>query len=85
MTATTVSTAEVRKFDRMAARWWDPRGPMRPLHLGPVSAVQVSQDAAPVLFAATDDPAVAVLDALTGQLRHMEKNLGQTPWLLLNP
>ena len=32
MTATTVSTAEVRKFDRMAARWWDPRGPMRPLH-----------------------------------------------------
>ncbi len=32
MTATTVSTAEVRKFDRMAARWWDPRGPMKPLH-----------------------------------------------------
>jgi 2-polyprenyl-6-hydroxyphenyl methylase / 3-demethylubiquinone-9 3-methyltransferase len=23
---------EVEKFDRLAARWWDPRGPMAPLH-----------------------------------------------------
>jgi methylamine dehydrogenase heavy chain len=68
------------KTHHRIARW-----PMRPLRLGPVSAVQVSQDAAPVLFAGTDDPGVAVLDALTGQLRHMEKNLGQSPWLLLNP
>jgi 2-polyprenyl-6-hydroxyphenyl methylase/3-demethylubiquinone-9 3-methyltransferase len=28
----TVSAAEVGKFDRLAARWWDPRGPMKPLH-----------------------------------------------------
>ena len=28
----TVSTAEVSKFDRLARRWWDPNGPMRPLH-----------------------------------------------------
>jgi len=68
------------KTHHRIARW-----PMRPLRLGPISAVQVSQDAAPVLFAGTDDPGVAVLDALTGQLRHMEKNLGQSPWLLLNP
>lgn len=27
-----VSTAEVARFDRLAARWWDPRGPLRPLH-----------------------------------------------------
>jgi 2-polyprenyl-6-hydroxyphenyl methylase/3-demethylubiquinone-9 3-methyltransferase len=27
-----VSAAEVRKFDRLASRWWDPNGPMRPLH-----------------------------------------------------
>ena len=27
-----VSAAEVRKFDRLASRWWDPGGPMRPLH-----------------------------------------------------
>jgi 2-polyprenyl-6-hydroxyphenyl methylase/3-demethylubiquinone-9 3-methyltransferase len=23
---------EIEKFDRLAARWWDPRGPMAPLH-----------------------------------------------------
>ena len=28
----TVSTAEVSKFDRLARRWWDPNGPMKPLH-----------------------------------------------------
>lgn len=27
-----VSAAEVRKFDRLASRWWDPNGPMQPLH-----------------------------------------------------
>lgn len=24
--------AEIAKFDRIAAQWWDPHGPMRPLH-----------------------------------------------------
>ena len=28
----TVSAAEVARFDALAARWWDPDGPMRPLH-----------------------------------------------------
>jgi 2-polyprenyl-6-hydroxyphenyl methylase / 3-demethylubiquinone-9 3-methyltransferase len=28
----TASSAEIAKFDRMAARWWDPEGPMAPLH-----------------------------------------------------
>jgi len=28
----TVSAEEVRRFDALAARWWDPDGPMRPLH-----------------------------------------------------
>ena len=31
MTGTAVE-AEVRKFGALAARWWDPDGPMRPLH-----------------------------------------------------
>ena len=48
----------------------------------PVVAVQVSQDDAPILFAATDNADVAVFDALTGELRHVEKQLGQTPWML---
>ena len=28
----TVSTAEIKKFDRLARSWWDPNGPMKPLH-----------------------------------------------------
>ena len=28
----TVSAAEIEKFDRLASRWWDPNGPMKPLH-----------------------------------------------------
>ncbi len=32
MTSGTVSTTEVQKFDQLAARWWDPNGPMKPLH-----------------------------------------------------
>jgi len=27
-----VDQSELRKFSEMAARWWDPQGPMRPLH-----------------------------------------------------
>ena len=27
-----VSAAEIARFDALAARWWDPAGPMRPLH-----------------------------------------------------
>jgi methylamine dehydrogenase heavy chain len=53
--------------------------------LSRVLAVQVSQDSAPILFAATDTADVAVLDALSGHVRHIEKHLGQTPWMLLNP
>lgn len=29
---TTVSPDEVARFAALASRWWDPRGPMRPLH-----------------------------------------------------
>jgi methylamine dehydrogenase heavy chain len=51
----------------------------------PVIALQVSQDPAPLLFGATDKSDVAVFDALTGRLKHVEKQLGQTAWFLLNP
>jgi 2-polyprenyl-6-hydroxyphenyl methylase/3-demethylubiquinone-9 3-methyltransferase len=30
--ASSVLTAEVARFDALAAQWWDPTGPMRPLH-----------------------------------------------------
>src|SRR5450432_4144441 len=32
MSSGTVSLEEVRKFGRLASRWWDPNGPMKPLH-----------------------------------------------------
>jgi methylamine dehydrogenase heavy chain len=68
------------KTHQRVARW-----PVASQKLSPVLAVQVSQDDAPILFAATDRADVAVFDALTGQLRHVEKQLGQTPWLMLTP
>jgi methylamine dehydrogenase heavy chain len=77
-----VGGTEIWVFDtashRRLARW--PVGT-----LGTVVAVQVSQDSAPLLFAATDSSSVAVLDALTGRVKHVEKHLGQTPWMMLNP
>ena len=32
MVESTVSADEVARFDALASRWWDPKGPMRPLH-----------------------------------------------------
>lgn len=76
--------SEIWEFDmkshQRVARW-----PVTVQKLAPVIAVQVSQDDAPILFAATDRSDVAVFDALTGHLRHVEKQLGQTSWLMLNP
>ena len=76
--------SEIWVFDmashRRLARW-----PLQAHGLSSVLAIQVSQDAAPLLFAATDAADLAVLDALTGRLRHVEKHLGQSPWMLLNP
>jgi 2-polyprenyl-6-hydroxyphenyl methylase / 3-demethylubiquinone-9 3-methyltransferase len=32
MSEMSVSPAEVARFNALASRWWDPKGPMRPLH-----------------------------------------------------
>jgi methylamine dehydrogenase heavy chain len=61
--------------------------------LAPVYAVNVSQDAAPLLFAGNDRGELAVIDALSGQVKHVEKHIGQPPrgaccastWLMLHP
>jgi methylamine dehydrogenase heavy chain len=74
---------EIWVFDvashRRLARW-----PVHPAGLAPVLVVQVSQDRTPLLFAATDTD-LAVFDALDGRLRHIERHLGQTLWMLLTP
>ncbi len=75
---------EIWVFDmvshRRLARW-----PMKAWGLSRVIVVQVTQDPAPVLFAATETADVAVIDALSGQIRHVERKLGQTPWMMLTP
>ena len=76
---TEVWVFDLRTHHRIA-RW-----PTAALKLAPVTALQVSQDEAPLLFLASDNGAVAILDALTGRLHHIEKSLGQTPWQILNP
>ena len=68
------------KAHQRVARW-----PLEHEKLAPVLAVQVSQDDAPLLFAATNHSDLAVFDAMTGRLRHVEKKLGQTPWVLMTP
>lgn len=68
------------KTHKRLARW-----PMQPHGLAPVLAVQVSQDPAPILFAASNRADLAVFDALTGELKHVEKHVGETPWMLFNP
>jgi len=65
---------------RRLARW-----PLKGHGLTRVIAVQVSQDPSPILFGATETSQLAVFDALSGQLRHIDKHVGQTPWMLLNP
>jgi methylamine dehydrogenase heavy chain len=79
-----VGGSEIWVFDlkshQRTARW-----PVDTREAGEVLAVQVSQDAAPLLFAATEKADLLIFDAQTGRLRHAEKKLGQTPTLLLNP
>lgn len=44
MSAVNVNPAETAKFDRLAARWWDPNGASRPLHdLNPVRLNYVAE------------------------------------------
>ncbi len=62
------------------ARW-----AMAPLKLAAVTGVQVSQDAKPLLYAATSDGGIAVLDAASGKLLRVAHNMGQTPWQLIAP
>jgi methylamine dehydrogenase heavy chain len=75
---------EIWVFDmashRRLARW-----PVPAAQLAPVLAVQVTQDDAPILFAATAKSDMAVFDARSGRLRHIERHLGQTSWMMLTP
>jgi methylamine dehydrogenase heavy chain len=62
------------------ARW-----PLPGARLTRILGVQVTQDDTPLLFAATESAQIAVVDARSGQVRHVEQHLGQTPWVLFSP
>ena len=69
--ATSVDTAEVERFSRLAADWWDPRGPMAALHkLNPVRLGYIRDQAA-----ARFDRDPKKLDCLTG-LRMLDIGCG---------
>jgi 2-polyprenyl-6-hydroxyphenyl methylase/3-demethylubiquinone-9 3-methyltransferase len=45
---TTVVSEEIAKFAALAPRWWDPNGPMRPLHrMNPLRVGWIDQRIAP--------------------------------------
>ncbi|MFO1469256.1 MAG: amine dehydrogenase large subunit [Steroidobacteraceae bacterium] len=77
-----VGGTEIWVFDtkehRRIARW-----PMARYKLSAALGVHVTSDDQPLLFVATDKADVAVIDASSGRLRHVEPHLGQTPWFML--
>jgi methylamine dehydrogenase heavy chain len=75
---------ELWVFD-MASHHRVARWPMKVHGLTRIIALEVSQDDAPLLFAATETAQLAVIDARSGQLRHIEQHFGQTPWQIMAP
>ncbi|RXF70814.1 bifunctional 2-polyprenyl-6-hydroxyphenol methylase/3-demethylubiquinol 3-O-methyltransferase UbiG [Hansschlegelia zhihuaiae] len=62
--AASLDAAEVARFDALAGRWWDPDGPMRPLHRFNPARVAIFRDAACARFA-RDAQGMRPLDGLT--------------------
>jgi len=56
-----------------------------PAKLGAVGALQVSTDADPRLYVATDRSNFLVLDPVSGRILHVEPKIAQSPWYLFNP
>ncbi|AQH01073.1 amine dehydrogenase [Burkholderia sp. KK1] len=53
--------------------------------IDPLLAIQVSTDDKPLFYGLTPTSDLVVLDAMTGKRQHVEKQLGTTSTLLLNP
>lgn len=79
-----VGGSEIWVFDatshQRVGRW-----PVDVKKYGSVVAVQVSQDGAPLLFVATENPSLLIMDAMTGRVLHVEPKMGQSLWYLMNP
>jgi 2-polyprenyl-6-hydroxyphenyl methylase/3-demethylubiquinone-9 3-methyltransferase len=61
---TTVSPEEVARFDALAAEWWDPNGPMLPLHR--MNPVRVGWITARIARVFPDPASVSLLDVGCG-------------------
>jgi 2-polyprenyl-6-hydroxyphenyl methylase / 3-demethylubiquinone-9 3-methyltransferase len=60
MPGTTVSADEIARFDALASQWWDPDGPMRPLHrMNPARVAWIAERLRP-------DQAARILDVGCG-------------------
>lgn len=64
MPAATVRPSEVARFDALAARWWDPSGPMRPLHR--MNPARIAWIAARIAEAFPGQAGLALLDVGCG-------------------
>ncbi|WP_225936353.1 amine dehydrogenase large subunit [Caballeronia sp. NK8] len=53
--------------------------------IDPLLSIQVSTDDKPLFYGLTPTSDLVVLDAMTGKRQHVEKQLGSTSTLLLNP
>jgi methylamine dehydrogenase heavy chain len=77
--------SEIWVFD-MASHGRVARWPLPLTQMGAAAVtIQVTQDRAPLLFAATGKGTLAVIDGLTGHVRHIERQLAQTPWMMMTP
>jgi methylamine dehydrogenase heavy chain len=76
--------SEIWVFDtqskKRVARW-----KLAAQKIPPLLSIQVSDDDKPLLYGLTPTSDFVVMDAATGKLRHVDKQLGSTSSLILNP
>jgi methylamine dehydrogenase heavy chain len=53
--------------------------------IDPIASIQVSEDDKPLFYGITGTSDLVVMDARTGKLQHVEKQVGNTSSLLVNP
>jgi methylamine dehydrogenase heavy chain len=53
--------------------------------IDPIASIQVSEDDKPLVYGITGTSDLVVMDARTGKLRNVEKQIGNTSSLLVNP
>ncbi|MGP8470805.1 amine dehydrogenase large subunit [Burkholderia sp. PR2] len=68
------------KSKQRVARW-----DLAQLKVDPLVSIQVSEDDKPLFYGLTGTSDLAVMDAQTGKPQHVEKQIGSTSTLLVNP